>query len=143
MLGGGLLGIESANSLKQLGLDVTILEPSGRLLSKQLDDEGAAVLASLLKERGVNLVLDAAVQEFCGKEKINGVQLNDGRMLAADLVLVSTGVRPDLSCLTASGIQTDRGILVDDRMRSNVPNIYAAGDVAQWNEPVWGIVPAH
>jgi len=141
VLGGGLLGIESAYSLKKLGLDVTILEPAGRLLSKQLDNEGAAVLASILEERGLKLVLGAAVQKFCGKERITGVQLTDGRRLSTDLVLVSTGVQPDLSCLAGSGVHTDRGILVDDRMQSNFSNIYAAGDVAQWNERVWGIVP--
>ncbi|MBP1763437.1 MAG: FAD-dependent pyridine nucleotide-disulfide oxidoreductase [Firmicutes bacterium] len=142
VLGGGLLGIEAANSLKQLGLDVTVLEPAGRLLAKQLDNEGAAILALLLEERGLQLVLGTGVQAFCGTEKIEEVQLSDGRTLPADLVLVSTGVRPDLSCLAGSGIQTDKGVMVDDRMQSNYSGIYAVGDVAQWNEPIWGIVPA-
>ncbi len=142
VLGGGLLGIEAANSLKQLGLDVTVVEPAGRLLAKQLDNEGAAILASILEERGLNLVLGIGVQAFCGTEKIEEVQLSDGRTLPADLVLLSTGVRPDLSCLTGSGIQTDKGIVVDNRMQSNYSGIYAVGDVAQWNEPIWGIVPA-
>jgi len=141
VLGGGLLGIESAYSLKKMGLDVTILEPSERLLPKQLDNEGAAVLVSILQERGLKLILGAAVGEFCGEKRVTGVQLHDGRRLPADLVLISAGVRPDLSCLAGSGIHTDRGVLVDDQMRSNLPDIYAVGDVAQWNETVWGIVP--
>lgn len=141
VLGGGLLGIEAAYSLKKIGLHVTILDPSERLLSKQLDTEGAAVLTSILQERGLELILGTGVQEFCGKEQVSGVQLNDQRTLPADLVLISAGVRPDLSCLAGSGILANRGILVDDRMQSNFPGIYAAGDVAQWAENVWGIVP--
>ncbi|MBP2640689.1 MAG: FAD-dependent pyridine nucleotide-disulfide oxidoreductase [Firmicutes bacterium] len=141
VLGGGLLGIESAYSLKKMGLDVTILEPSERLLPKQLDSEGAAVLVSILQERGLKLILGTAVAGFCGEERVTGVQLNDGKRLPAELVLISAGVRPNLSCLAGSGIRTDRGILVDDQMRSNLPDIYAVGDVAQWNENVWGIVP--
>jgi len=69
------------------------------------------------------------------------VQLLNGRVLPTDIILLSTGVCPDLSCTEGSGIKTDRGILVNDFMETSIPNIYAAGDVAQWRERMWGIVP--
>jgi nitrite reductase (NADH) large subunit len=140
VVGGGLLGLESAFSLTHLGLKVSVLDHSNRLLSRQLDEEGAELLRDLLERKGMEVVLNASCEHFLGEGKVTGVQLKDGRTKAGDLVLISAGVRPELSCLSESEILTEKGVVVDDQMRTNFPFIYAVGDVAQWRGKMWGII---
>lgn len=143
IVGGGYLGLEVAHSLKRAGIErVVMLEASSRLLPRQLDEEGAALLQRLLEEMGVEVWLNASSQAFFGSGKLAGLALADGRSVAAELAVVSTGVRPEVSYLEGSGVETKRGIVVDDRCRSNQPDVYAAGDVAEWRGQLWGIIPA-
>ncbi|MEI6309494.1 MAG: FAD-dependent oxidoreductase [bacterium] len=143
IVGGGYLGLEVAHSLKRAGLErVVVLETSSRLLPRQLDEEGATLLQRLLAEMGVEVWLNASSQAFFGSGKLAGLALADGRRLTAELALVSTGVRPEISYLEGSGVETKRGVLVDDCCRTNQPDVYAAGDVAEWRGQLWGIIPA-
>ncbi len=143
IVGGGYLGLEAAHSLKRAGLErVVVLEAASRLLPRQLDEEGATLLQHLLAEMGVEVILNASSQAFFGSGKLVGLALTDGRSVAAELALVSTGVRPEVSYLEGSGVETKRGVVVDDRCRTNQPEIYAAGDVVEWRGQLWGIIPA-
>lgn len=143
IVGGGFLGLEAAHSLKRAGLErVVALETSSRLLPRQLDEEGAALLQRLLAEMGVEVWLNASSQAFFGSGKLAGLALADGRRVAAEMALVSTGVRPEVSYLEGSGVETKRGVVVDDHCRTNQPDVYAAGDVAEWRGQLWGIIPA-
>jgi nitrite reductase (NADH) large subunit len=143
IVGGGYLGLEVAHSLKRAGLErVVVLEASSRLLPRQLDDQGAALLQHLLAEMGVEVWLNASSQAFFGSGKLTGLALADGRSVAADLALISTGVRPEISYLEGSGVETKRGVVVDDYCCTNQPDVYAAGDVAEWRGQLWGIIPA-
>jgi nitrite reductase (NADH) large subunit len=142
VIGGGLLGLEAARGLHLLGLKVTIVEFFPRLLPRQLDDAGAAALQKTIEALGISVLTNAATEELTGAERVNGVRLKDGRQLPADLVLISAGVRSNTELPQAAGLKVNRGVIVDDAMRTSAPAIWAAGDVAEFAGRVWGIIPA-
>lgn len=144
LIGGGLLGLESGHALGKLGLALTVVEFLPRLLPRQLDEKGAARLQDLLQARGFRFVLGQGTREIVGggEDAALKVVLADGRELAADLVLISAGVRAELDLARNLGLECDLGIKVDERMRTSQPEIYAAGDAAQWQGPPAGIWPA-
>lgn len=142
VIGGGLLGLESAFSLSALfGGKVKVLDHSERLLSRQLDEEGASLLKELLSLKGIEVILQASTESFLGETVVEGVVLKDGRRIEGDMVLISAGVRPEISLFAEKGINTEKGIVVNDQMQTNFPYIYAVGDVAQWRGKMWGIIP--
>ncbi|MCR4428349.1 MAG: FAD-dependent oxidoreductase [Caldiserica bacterium] len=142
VIGGGLLGLESAFSLYSLsGREVRVLDHSERLLSRQLDEEAASLLKDLLSKRGIEVILQASTESFLGEEVVEGVSLKDGRIIDGDMVLISAGVRPEVSLFSGKGIAVERGVVVNDQMQTNFPYIYAVGDVAQWRGKMWGIIP--
>lgn len=142
VIGGGLLGLEAAWSLLNSGLNVTVLDRSGGLLSKQLDQEGAIIFSSLVEKSGVKVILNAATEEILGDKKASGVRLASGEVVEADLVLFSSGVRPNKELAELSGIAADKGIIVDDMMKTSSADVYACGDVAEFNGKVYGNWPA-
>lgn len=142
VVGGGILGIEAANSLNRLGLEVTIVELTNHLLPQQMDRKGAAVLLSILEKRGIKVRLSTTVQSFLGKPGVNTVELSDGTHLPAEMVLLSTGIKPDTRLAQEAGINVNQGIIVNDRMETSARDIYAAGDVAEFKGQMWGIWPA-
>jgi nitrite reductase (NADH) large subunit len=142
VIGGGLLGLEAAAGLQMLGLAVEIVEYQPRLLPRQLDSEGAAVLQKLLETRGLTIRLAAACQEVLGSDRVSGLLLQDGQQLQTDLILVSTGMRPNAELARRTGLRVQRGVVVDDHLRTNLPDIWAAGDVAEHADRLYGIVPA-
>ena len=140
VLGGGLLGLEAARGLAAQGLAVTVLHPLGHLMERQLDPPAGAVLVTALSALGVNVVLEAptlAVHE--GPGLVEAV-LADGRRLDADLLVIACGVRACTGLAEAAGLGVDRGILVDDRLRTTDRHIYAIGDCAQHAGTVGGLV---
>lgn len=141
VVGGGLLGLESAFALSRLGKEVIVLDHSPRLLSRQLDDEGAALLKELLEKKGLSVVLNASVEAFLGERRVEGALLKDSRRVSGEMVLISAGVQPETSFLKGSGILLDKGVVVNDQMQTNFQNVYAVGDVAQWRGKIWGIIP--
>ncbi len=142
VIGGGLLGLEAARGLNLLGLKVTIVEFFARLLPRQLDEAGAAVLQKAIEALGIAVVTNAATEELLGAERVAGARLKDGRQLPADLVLISAGVRSNVEFAAAAGLKVNRGVVVDEAMRASEPDIWAAGDVAEFAGRVWGIIPA-
>ncbi|MBU0493309.1 MAG: FAD-dependent oxidoreductase [Chloroflexi bacterium] len=144
VIGGGLLGLEAARALLQLGLSVTVVEFFPYLLPRQLDAGGAAVFTDYVNELGLHVITGAVSESIVdsGAGVARGVALKDGRMLDADLVLVSAGVRSNLDLPRAAGIATNRGVVVDEHMQTSAPDVFAAGDAAEFNGIVWGIVPA-
>jgi nitrite reductase (NADH) large subunit len=142
LIGGGLLGIEAANSLTVQGLQVTIVEFFDRLLPRQLDRDGAAILQSMLEAKGMKFMLPkqaASVEKATSGLKVN---FKDNTSVTGGLVLFSAGIRSNLKIAEGSGIAADKGIKVNDRMETNVPDVYAAGDIAEHNGTVYGIWPA-
>ncbi len=128
VIGGGVLGLEAAWSLRQGGLEVTVIEFERQIMSRQIDDEAAAHLIAAMEKHGVKLLTQASTA-FVDDE---GLHLTDGRTIPADIVLVSAGIRANIEVAAAAGIQTDRKIIVDEHMATSVPDVYAAGDCAAY-----------
>ncbi len=140
VLGGGLLGLEAARGLALRGLAVTVLHAVGHLMDRQLDAAASAVLADSLAALGVRVQLDActvAVAPAAGQVE---AVLADGRRLAADLLVVACGTRPETDLAVRAGLAVERGIVVDDRMRSSDPRVFAIGDCAEHAGTVTGLV---
>jgi len=142
VIGGGLLGLEAAWAIKKLNKEVNIVEFFSHLLPRQLDEALSNKFGHQLEENGLNLYLGAATDEILGDGKVEGIRLQDGREIKTDAILISAGIRPILDIVKDSNIKIDKGIQVDSCMKTNIDNIYAAGDVAEFNGMVvglWGI----
>lgn len=142
VIGGGLLGLESAAALRTLSLTVTVIEIFPRLLPKQLDEQGSMILKKILEQKDIDIVLGASVQSILGDQAVTGVRTGDGRNIEGELVLVSTGVRSKKNLAEAAGISVNKGVIIDSSLRTSAPSVYAAGDVAEFNGQVWGVIPA-
>lgn len=142
VIGGGLLGLESARGLSALGLHVTVIEVFPRLLPRQLDAEGAAILTQLIEQMGITTITGATVETIVGTDSVEGVQLKERETIPCDMVLFSAGIRPKLQLAKEAGLAVNRGVLADEHMRTSDPYIYVAGDVAEFRERIYGIIPA-
>lgn len=140
VLGGGLLGVEAARGLAARGLRVQVVHHVSHLMERQLDPTAGAVLARTLGELGVDTRLGATTTSV--KSDGTGVRLGfaDGSTISADLLVLACGVRPDIGLATAAGLATERGIVVDDQMRTSDAAISAIGDCAQHGGRVAGLV---
>ncbi len=144
VIGGGLLGLEAAYGLSKAGGVVTLLHLVDRLMERQLDAEGAALLASAMAERGIVVKLNSATRGFVGTGRVEGVELQDGAVIPADLVVIAIGVRPNIELAKAAGLNVNRGIVVDDGMASSEADIFAIGECAEHRGSVYGLVePAY
>ena len=140
VIGGGLLGLEAAAGLAKRGMRVTVVHAVDRLMERQLDPGGAAHLARRLAAQGVSLVLAASTTAIVGSNRAQGVELADGRVLPADLVVMAVGIRPETTLAKAAGLGVSRGIMVDDLMRTTAPDIFAIGECAEHRGVCCGLV---
>ncbi|MDD5111918.1 MAG: FAD-dependent oxidoreductase [Candidatus Altiarchaeota archaeon] len=137
VVGGGLIGLKVTEALVELGLKVTVLELSDRVLSATFDRKASDVMVSYLKIKGVDVITGNTVEEIVGEhERVAGVVLKDGKKIACGMVVLAVGVRPNIGLTEGTGIKTGRGILVDSRMRTSVEDVYAAGDVAEAHDTI-------
>jgi 3-phenylpropionate/trans-cinnamate dioxygenase ferredoxin reductase component len=136
IVGGGWIGLETAAAARNAGLDVTLLERSQLPLLHVIGPEAAPIFADLHRDHGVDLRCQVAVSELSGRnDAVNGVILNDGSRIEADMVLVGVGITPNSQLATEAGLDIDNGIIVDEHLRTSDPNIFAAGDVANAYNP--------
>ena len=142
IIGGGLLGLEIARALRSRGAEVQVVEFFPRLLPRQLDTEGASVLQSRIEDMGINVRLGVVTEEILGIDRVKGLKLKTGEELEAQTAIVAAGVRPNIGLASEADIETDRGIIVDDCLRTSHPDIYAAGDNVQHEDKTYGIIPA-
>ncbi|MBC7363996.1 MAG: NAD(P)/FAD-dependent oxidoreductase, partial [Candidatus Aminicenantes bacterium] len=143
ILGGGLLGLEIAKALRTRGLEkVTVVEVYDRLLPRQLDPEAASLLRRKLEEAGINFMLGRMVEEIIGDGSVSGVRFQDGEIKPAGVVIIASGVRPRAELAAESGLKINRGIVVDDYLKTSHPRVLAAGDVAEHRGKVYGLIPA-
>ncbi len=144
VIGGGLLGLEAAYGLARIGGKVTVLHLADRLMERQLDREGAGLLAGEIAAHGIAIRLNCTAERFVGKERVEAVELTDGSVIPADLVVVAIGVRPRVDLAVAAGLDVNRGIDVDDGLASSDPAIFAIGECAEHRGLVYGLVePAY
>ena len=141
VIGGGLLGLETARALHSAGLDVTVIEYFPYLLPRQMDIEGARVLQSLLEQQGLRVITSGQTHQIVGEGRCTGVRLEDGRAVEGELVLFSTGIRSETSLALTADIDTNRGVLVDDHLQTSAADVFAVGDVAEFEGQVYGIIP--
>jgi nitrite reductase (NADH) large subunit len=142
VIGGGLLGLEAAKAMTALGLRVTVLEMFPYLLPRQLDPQGGELLKSLIEDMGLAVRVSAATEAIVGEESASGVRLKDGTELGAGLVLISAGIRSNVALAKDAGLEVNRGVVVNEHLQTTAEDIYAAGDVAEFEGQVYGIVPA-
>lgn len=144
VIGGGLLGLEAAYGLARIGGKVTLLHLADRLMERQLDREGAGLLAREIAARGIDIRLNCTAERFVGKGRVEAVELTDGNVIPADLVVVAIGVRPRVDLAVTAGLDVNRGIDVDDGLASSDPCIFAIGECAEHRGLVYGLVePAY
>jgi nitrite reductase (NADH) large subunit len=142
VLGGGLLGLEIARAIRSREAEVVVVEYFDRLLPRQLDPAAAAILKAQFEKSGISIRLGVTVKEILGDGGVQGLRLESGDRLEADAVIVATGIRPEVGLAREAGLQVGRGIVVDDRMRTTGPGIFAAGDVVEHRGRIHGIIPA-
>ncbi len=144
VIGGGLLGIEAAHGLAKRGARVTLVHLMDRLMERQLDPRAAAMLKRAIENKGVEIVLNAETSRIFGTHRVEGIELKDGRTVAADLVILAAGIRPKAGLAAAAGIHVNRGIVVDDRLETSVAGIHAIGECAEFAGQCYGLVePAY
>lgn len=141
-IGGGLLGLETAGALARQGATITVVEGFSSLLPRQLPPRAGNMLQQRLESQGLTVLCGETVKELAGDESVQGVLLDSGRQLPAEMVIVTAGVRPNSYLARQAGLTVHRGIVVDDRMTSSDPAILAAGDVAEHRGTLYGIWPA-
>ena len=129
VIGGGVLGLEAAWTLRRGKVDVTVIEHADRIMARQLTDTASSVLSKVIEDAGVRLLTSSDTAEITAE----GLTLTDGTFLPAQLIIVSTGVRGNLDLAKEAGIGINRSIVVNEKMETSVPDIYAAGDCAEFN----------
>lgn len=140
VIGGGVLGLEAAWELSKAKCQVTIVEVANQLMGRQLDAGASDMLKDIILEKKMDIRMGANVEEIEGEGAVTGVRLAGGEVIPADLVIVSAGVRASTKVAQEAGIQTDRAIVVDEKMHTNLTDIYACGDCAQYkgiNYAIW------
>ena len=144
VIGGGLLGLEAAYGLAKAGTPVTLLHLMDRLMERQLDLPAADLLKTLVEGTGVEVLLNADTARIHGERRVEGVELADGRRIAADAVVFAAGIRPSTSLASGSGLLVNRGVVVDDRLQTSTENIFALGECAEHRGICYGLVePAY
>jgi nitrite reductase (NADH) large subunit len=142
VIGGGLLGLETARALKSRGAEVEVVEFFDHLLPRQLDEQGASLLKSQIEKMGIGIHLGLASEEVLGQERVAGLRFKGGQEIETDVALVAAGVRPNIRIAQDAGLETDRGLIVNDYLQSSRPEILAAGDVTQHAGRIHGTIPA-
>jgi len=144
VIGGGLLGLEAAHGLAKAGARVTLVHLMDRLMERQLDDVAAGMLRRAVEARGVEVLLGAETARIAGSQRVEAVELRDGRSLPADLVVMAVGIRPNAELAAAAGVCVNRGIVVDDGLATSAEGLFAIGECAEHRGQCYGLVePAY
>ena len=140
VIGGGLLGLEAAAGLSMQGMDVTVLHVMPTLMERQLDPAAGYLLQKAVEERGIKVMTKANTKAIVGNGKVEGVELADGTIVPATLVVMAVGIRPNAALAKDAGLAVNRGIVVDAGMQTSDPDIYALGECAEVGGQVYGLV---
>jgi len=144
VVGGGLLGLEAAYGLTKAGSKVTLLHLMDRLMERQLDAPAAALLKRLVESKGIEVLLGANTKQILGEGTMTGIELSDGQIIAADAVVFAAGIRPNVTLAKDAGVPVNRGIVVDDRLRTGSADVFALGECAEHRGTCYGLVePAY
>lgn len=131
VLGGGLVGLKAAYGLKKRNIDVKVIVKSKQVLSQMLDAQAAELVKNRIDANGIELVLGQDVEEIIGEGDIKAIKLDSGKVFESTIVIVGKGVRPNIDLIKDAEIKFNEGIIADNSMRTNIPNIYTSGDVCE------------
>ena len=140
VIGGGLLGLEAAAGLKERGMDVTVIHLMPSLMERQLDPAAGYLLEQELEGRGIKVITKASTKKILGDARVEGIELEDGRVIPATLVVMAVGIRPNAALAKDAGLSVNRGIVVSDHMQTSDPDIYSVGECVEINGNVYGLV---
>ncbi|MEW9672893.1 nitrite reductase large subunit NirB [Ammoniphilus sp. 3BR4] len=140
VIGGGLLGLEAARGLLNLGMDVHVIHIFNYIMERQLDPTASIMLQRELEKQGMKFLLEKQTERIVGKHRVEGLQFKDGTKIDVDLVVMAVGIRPNVQLAKDSGLETNHGILVNDFLQTNTPHIYALGECAEHRGTVYGLV---
>jgi nitrite reductase (NADH) large subunit len=140
VIGGGLLGLEAARGLLNLGMEVDVVHIANYLMERQLDQTAAKMLQQELEKQGMNFLLEKATEEIIGDSRVEGLRFKDGSIVSADAVVMAVGVRPNVQMAKDSGLETNRAIVVNDYLQTSIPDIYAVGECVEHRGMVYGLV---
>jgi NADPH-dependent 2,4-dienoyl-CoA reductase/sulfur reductase-like enzyme len=138
IIGGGFIGIEVSSSLTMLGVRTTVIEVMPYIWSTFVDEKISNFIQKYFETKGVQFILNESVKEIEGDERVKAVVLNSGKKLNADFVVIAVGIKPNVEIAQQSGINVNNGIVVNEYLQTNHPDIYAAGDVANILDPISG-----
>ncbi|MCZ8523131.1 MULTISPECIES: nitrite reductase large subunit NirB [Paenibacillus] len=140
VIGGGLLGLEAARGLLNLNMEVSVVHIHDYVMERQLDQTASTMLRAELEGQGMKFLLDKHTEQILGKNRVTGVKFKDGSVVEADLVVMAVGIRPNVAIARDHGIEVNRGIVVNDFLETNVPNVYAVGECAEHRGVAYGLV---
>ncbi|MEK5398507.1 nitrite reductase large subunit NirB [Paenibacillus sp. FSL K6-2859] len=140
VIGGGLLGLEAAKGLVNLGMDVTVVHLMEDLMERQLDRNASSMLQAELERQGVKFAMGKQTVELTGEQRVSGLRFSDGSMLTADFVVMAVGIKPNVTLAKESGISVNRGIVVDDYLQTSMQNVYSIGECAEHRGMCYGLV---
>jgi nitrite reductase (NADH) large subunit len=142
LIGGGVLGLEAGNALRKTGKSVSVVEFFPRLLPRQMDPAGAEVLKAQLEKEGFRFYIGVSSKEIAGGNSVEALILDNGTRIDCDMILISAGIRCNTFLAEKLSLQLGKGVIVNDRMETGIPDVYAAGDAVQHNGIFYGIWPA-
>jgi nitrite reductase (NADH) large subunit len=140
VIGAGLLGLEAANGLMIQGMDVSVVQRGSVLMNQQLDQAASDLMQAELEAKGLKFLIDYDTTEFIGQDRVEKVRFTNGLEVEADLVVMAVGVRPNMALAQDSGIMCERGVLVDDTLKTYSKNIFAVGECVQYRNETFGLV---
>jgi nitrite reductase (NADH) large subunit len=140
VIGGGLLGLEAARGLLNLNMEVSVVHSNKILMNRQMDETGGIMLQKELQQQGMKFLLGKNTEKILGKERVTGLRFTDGSEESADLVVMAVGIKPNMAMAKKSGIEVNRGILVNDFMETNIPNVYSVGECVEHRGISYGLV---
>ncbi len=142
IVGGGLLGIELAASLREVNIDVTIVQRISRLMDRQLDPLGSQLLHEELVDRSVDIYYNDEIERFLGAREVTGIRLKSGLTINCQAIVIAIGTVPNIELAKAAGIECKRGVVVDEYLRTSDKNIFAVGEIAEFKGFLYGITAA-
>ncbi|HJS55702.1 MAG TPA: FAD-dependent oxidoreductase, partial [Chitinophagaceae bacterium] len=142
IVGGGLLGIELAASLREVNIEVTIVQRISRLMDRQLDPLGSQLLHEELTLKGIDIYYNDEIERFLGDKNVKGVGLKSGLTIEAQAVVIAIGTVPNIEIAKTAGIECKRGVLVDEYLQTSDSNIFAIGEIAEFKGSLYGITAA-
>lgn len=140
VIGGGLLGLEAAKGLVQLGMEVTVVHLMQDLMERQLDPQASAMLKAELERQGIRFKMGAQTSELLGGERVEGIRFADDTVLNVDFVVMAVGIKPNTAVARESGMEVNRGIVVDDYMQTSLENVYSVGECTEHRGVCYGLV---